>query len=151
MLLYYLPIYFQAIDGISAEESGIHNLPLIIALCKLLYLHLTPTATLTPIAITTVASGGLISAFGHYVPLLLIGGTLATVGMGLVYALQIGSKASHWIAFQVIAGLGVGLAFQIPQIVAQSVCEISEVSHFTAISLCKPEAFSCSLTPADCA
>ena len=91
-------------------------------------------------AITTVASGGLISAFGHYVPLLLIGGTLTTIGVGLLYTLQIGSKSSHWIGFQVLAGLGIGLSFQIPQIVAQSVCELSEVSHYTAISLCKPQA-----------
>jgi hypothetical protein len=57
--------------------------------------------------------------------------------MGLIYTLQIGSKSSHWIGFQVLAGLGVGFAFQIPQIVAQSVCDLPEVSHFTAISLCK--------------
>jgi hypothetical protein len=57
--------------------------------------------------------------------------------MGLIYTLQIGSKSSHWIGFQVLAGFGVGFAFQIPQIVAQSVSGLPEVSHFTAISLCK--------------
>lgn len=33
-LLYYLPIYFQAIDGASAQTSGVHNLALILALSK---------------------------------------------------------------------------------------------------------------------
>ena len=32
-LLYYLPIYFQSVDGVSASESGIRNIPLILALC----------------------------------------------------------------------------------------------------------------------
>lgn len=140
MLLYYLPIYFQAIDAVSPQESGVRNLPLIIAICELLPAQVLFGLTLRHLAIGTVASGGLVSAFGHYIPLLLVGGTLATVGMGLIYTLQIGSKSSHWIGFQVLTGLGVGFGFQIPQIVAQSVCELSEVSHYMAITLCKPPA-----------
>ncbi|RFU27131.1 hypothetical protein B7463_g9203, partial [Scytalidium lignicola] len=118
LALYYLPIYFQAIDGASAQASGVHNLPLIIAM-----------------TITTIASGRLISAFGHYVPILVSGGVVTTIGMGMIYTLQIGSKSSRWIGYQVLAGLGVGFAFQVPQIVAQSICELPEVSHYTAISL----------------
>jgi hypothetical protein len=94
-------------------------------------------APLKLLAITTIASGGLISAFGHYVPILVSGGVVTTIGMGMIYTLQIGSKSSHWIGYQVLAGLGVGFAFQVPQIVAQSICELPEVSHYTAISLCK--------------
>jgi hypothetical protein len=92
---------------------------------------------LIEVAIGTVLSGGLISALGHYVPFLLAGGTLSTIGTALIYTLQVASKSSHWIGYQVIAGLGIGLAFQIPMIVAQSICELSEVSHVTAITLCK--------------
>ena len=62
---------------------------------------------------------------------------MTTIGMGMIYTLQIGSKSSHWIGYQVLAGLGVGFAFQVPQIVAQSICELPEVSHYTAISLCE--------------
>ena len=94
-------------------------------------------APLKLLAITTIASGGLISAFGHYVPILVSGGIVTTIGMGLIYTLQIGSKSSHWIGYQVLTGLGVGFAFQVPQIVAQSIREPPEVSHYTAISLCK--------------
>jgi hypothetical protein len=35
VLLYYLPIYFQAVLGVSAEQSGIRNLALIVAESKL--------------------------------------------------------------------------------------------------------------------
>jgi hypothetical protein len=97
-------------------------------------IHLT---LLIILAFGSIASGGLITAFGHYAPLLLGGGAISTVGMGLIYTLQIGTKSSHWIGYQVLTGFGVGFAFQIPQIVAQSICEISEVSEYTATSLCK--------------
>lgn len=33
VLLYYLPIYFQSVDGVSASESGVRNLPLVLAVC----------------------------------------------------------------------------------------------------------------------
>ena len=32
--IYYIPIYFQALDGLSPEESGIRYLPLIVATCS---------------------------------------------------------------------------------------------------------------------
>ncbi|KIM96947.1 hypothetical protein OIDMADRAFT_131347 [Oidiodendron maius Zn] len=118
VLLYYLPIYFQAIGGVSAQQSGIRNLPLIIS-----------------VSIASILSGGLISLFGYYAPYLVIGGILSTVGAGLIYTFQVGSPSSHWISFQIIAGLGVGLGLQIPTIVAQSICEASDVSHMTAITL----------------
>jgi hypothetical protein len=31
---YNLPIYFQAVDGVSPSESGIRSLPTILAICK---------------------------------------------------------------------------------------------------------------------
>jgi hypothetical protein len=35
VLVYYLPIYFQAILGCTAIESGIRNLALVVPVCKL--------------------------------------------------------------------------------------------------------------------
>lgn len=34
ILLYYLPIYFQSVDNVSASESGIRNIPLVLGVCK---------------------------------------------------------------------------------------------------------------------
>lgn len=56
LLLYYLPIYFQVVSGVTPSQSGIRNLPLIIGS-----------------ALTTIISGGLISAYGHFVPILIVG------------------------------------------------------------------------------
>jgi hypothetical protein len=32
LMVYYIPIYFQAVKGVSAEESGIRTIPLVLSL-----------------------------------------------------------------------------------------------------------------------
>ncbi|KAK3168518.1 hypothetical protein OEA41_004966 [Lepraria neglecta] len=117
-MLYYLPIYFQSVDGVSASESGIRNIPLVLG-----------------VSIFTVVSGGLITTYGVYVPFLLAGSALATIGAGLIYTLDIGSPSSHWIGYQALAGIGVGLSIQVPIIANQAFVSMSEISSITAITL----------------
>lgn len=88
-------------------------------------------------AICTVISGGLISAFGVYVPWLYAGSIITTVGMGFVYTLDIGSPSSKWIGYQALAGIGIGLGFQVPIIANQAFVDMSEISSITAVTLCK--------------
>jgi MFS transporter, DHA2 family, glioxin efflux transporter len=102
ILTYYLPIYFQSIDGVSAANSGVRNLPFIT---------------------------------GHYVSFMVIGSVLTTIGAGLVFTLDIGSSSGKWIGYQVIAGVGSGLSFQVPIIVAQGVADPADVSSISAIIL----------------
>lgn len=118
ILLYYLPIYFQSINGTSAAQSGIRNLPLILG-----------------VALFTIASGGLITMTGYYIPIMIVGSALASIGAGLIYTLDIGSPSSHWIGYQALTGIGLGLIFQIPIIVAQAVVPAEDVSSVTAIVL----------------
>lgn len=117
-LLYYLPIYFQSVDNTSASQSGINNLPLVLG-----------------ISIFTVISGGLISKFGVYVPFLLVGSVLATIAAGLIYTLEIGTSSSHWIGYQALAGIGIGLSIQVPIIANQAFVSMTEISSVTAITL----------------
>jgi hypothetical protein len=118
IVIYYLPIYFQSTRNVSASKSGIDNLPLVLGA-----------------AIFTVSSGGLISAFGHYIPLMILGSALSAVGSGLIYSLDATSPSSKWIPFQAILGIGLGLVFQIPVIVNQSVVEPSDLSSVSAMTL----------------
>lgn len=117
-MLYYLPIYFQSVDGVSASESGIRNIPLVLG-----------------VSIFTVVSGGLITTYGVYVPFLLAGSALTTIGAGLIYTLDIGSPSSHWIGYQALAGIGIGLSIQVPIIANQAFVSMSEISSITAITL----------------
>jgi MFS transporter, DHA2 family, glioxin efflux transporter len=118
ILLYYMPIYFQVVDNISASDSGIRNLAMIIA-----------------ISLSTIVSGGLITMYGHYVPIMLVGGVLATIGSGLIFTLDIGSPSSKWIGYQVLAGLGIGISIQVPIITAQATSDPSDLSSATAMIL----------------
>ncbi|KAE9375543.1 putative HC-toxin efflux carrier [Stipitochalara longipes BDJ] len=118
LFLYYLPIYFQVVSGVSASQSGIRNLPLILA-CTL----------------ATIFSGGLISAFGHFVPFMIIGSVLSTIGAGLLYTLSTTSSSGHWIGYQIITGLGIGLALQVPIIAAQASVSAADLSSVTAMIL----------------
>ena len=118
-LLYYLPIYFQVVDGVSASQSGVRNLPLILA-----------------VAISSIISGGTISATGHFVPILWFGGIIGTIGSGLIYTIDIGTPAGKWIGYQILTGVGLGLVFQIPIIVCQAIVAASDLSSVTAMVLC---------------
>ncbi|KAF2651563.1 putative efflux pump antibiotic resistance protein [Lophiostoma macrostomum CBS 122681] len=118
IILYYLPVYFQSVDGISPAESRVRNLPFIIG-----------------VALFSITSGFIVGGTGHYTGLLLLGSVLITIGAGLMLKLDIGSPSSAWIGYQVIIGIGSGLVLQTPLIVSQSVVEKSDISNVSAIML----------------
>ena len=127
-LLYYLPIYFQSVDGVSASASGVRNIPFVLG-----------------VSIFTVLSGGMISAFGYYVPWLYAGSVFATIGNGLIYTLDIGTPSSKWIGYQALTGIGIGLSFQVPMIANQAFVKVKDIPTVTAATLCKYS--PCSLFP----
>ncbi|KAL5591074.1 hypothetical protein FOBRF1_014631 [Fusarium oxysporum] len=120
LAIYYLPIYFQSIDGTSPTTSGIRNLPLILT-----------------ITIATISSGAFISMTGIAAPIIPIGVAIATLAAGLLYTLDIGSSSSKWIGYQVLGGVGWGLSLQIPIIIGQATSSPETLSSVTVIILCK--------------
>ena len=120
LLVYYLPIYFQSVDGVSPLDSGIRNLPLIVS-----------------VSIFTIVSGGLITAFGYWRPIMVWASILAAVGSGCLYTLNIGTTAGYWIGYQTLAGVGLGLGFQIPIIVAQASVAPDDLAVVTAMVICE--------------
>lgn len=79
----------------------------------------------------------LITTFGLYVmPFLLSGSAITIIGAAWMYTLDIGSPASHWIGYQIIIGIGIGISVQIPIIANQACVEMSEISSVSAITLC---------------
>lgn len=118
ILIYYLPIYFQSIKNVSASQSGVRNVPFILS-----------------VSIFTIISGGLITVFGHFAYLMVIGAVIATVGSGLIYMFDINTGAGEWIGYQIIAGVGTGLACQIAIIVNQASVEPSDLATVSAMTL----------------
>lgn len=114
-LIYYLSLYFQAIQGDSAVDAGIKLLPLLMAT-----------------VLTSVSSGALISAVGYYNPFALVGMVLFTTGSGMISTLALHSPTAAWFGYQVVAGLGVGVGFQLGILVVQAVLPGEDVAVATA-------------------
>ncbi|GKT80342.1 MFS aflatoxin efflux pump [Colletotrichum tofieldiae] len=101
---YYLPIWFQAIQGVSAVESGIRLLPLVLSM-----------------VVAMLSAGVLVRRIGYYTPVMIFGVCLMAIGAGLMYTLQVNTGSRQWIGYQIIYGLGAGSATQAPNIAAQTV------------------------------
>lgn len=120
LIVYYLPIYFQSIDNVNPTQSGVRNLPLILA-----------------VTVATVSSGVFISSTGIAAPVTVFGSALAVVAAGLIYTFDIGTPTGKWIGYQILGGFGWGLSFQIPIITGQATSALEDLSEVTAIILCK--------------
>ncbi|TIC99598.1 Efflux pump roqT [Colletotrichum higginsianum] len=113
---YFLPIYFQAIQGVSAVDSGIRTLPLVLSM-----------------TVFAIVSGGVITRLGYYTPVMLLGTCILAVGAGLLTTLQVHTGAAKWAGYQVIYGIGMGMSFQAPNLAAQTVLKIKDVPVGTSI------------------
>ncbi|KAK2597662.1 hypothetical protein N8I77_012434 [Diaporthe amygdali] len=114
-LIYYLSLYFQAIQGDTAVEAGVKILPLLIST-----------------VVTSVLSGGLISAVGMYNPFALPSMVLFTVGAGMITTFTLDSPLRVWFGYQVLAGLGIGVGFQLGILVVQAVLPQEDIAVATA-------------------
>jgi hypothetical protein len=111
-----LPIWFQAIQGVTAVNSGIKLLPLVLAL-----------------VFATGSTGALVSRIGYYTPVLLVGNVLMAVGAGLLTTLQVDTPQSKWIGYEFLFGFGLGATFQTPNVAAQTVLRTRDVPVGTAL------------------
>lgn len=102
--IYYLPFYFQAVKGTSAEGSGIRTISYLVSM-----------------TIASIVVGGLITTFGVYVPFTWVGSAIFTVGSGLIYTLKVDTSTGKWIGYQILGGFGAGMCVQIPFIAVQVV------------------------------
>ncbi|KAH8764815.1 MFS multidrug transporter-like protein [Diaporthe sp. PMI_573] len=116
LALFYLPIYFQAVRGVSAISSGVRLIPVILGL-----------------TITQIVVGGLITATGIHNPFFILGPAIAAVGSGLFMLLDEQSSAGRWIGFQIVLGVGVGFCLTIPLMLSQVVVETKDVSTATPL------------------
>lgn len=120
IIIYYLPIYFQSIDNVTPIQSGVRNLPLILA-----------------VTVGTVLSGGIITSTGLAAPVSVFGAVCATIASGLIYTFNDHTPNGQWIGYQVLGGLGWGLAFQVPIITGQATAPPEDLAEVTAVILCK--------------
>ncbi|CAK7239686.1 MAG: hypothetical protein STHCBS139747_001121 [Sporothrix thermara] len=116
IFIYYLPIWFQAIQGVSAVQSGIRTLPLVLGL-----------------VVASILSGIAISRVGYYTPFMICGVVFMSVGAGLLTTLQVDTGSSKWIGYQFLVGWGMGFTFQTPNLAAQTVLARRDVPIGTSL------------------
>lgn len=116
LLVYYLPIWFQAIKGVSAVRSGIMNIPMVLSL-----------------VVSSIIAGGLITATGYYTPFMIASSILMSIGAGLITTFERDTGHAKWIGYQTLYGLGVGLGMQQAGMAAQTVLSKQDIPTGTAL------------------
>ncbi|KAI0172762.1 MFS gliotoxin efflux transporter glia [Hypoxylon sp. FL1284] len=115
LLLYYLPIYFQSVKGASAIQSGVDNLPIVIA-----------------VAIFAVVGGLVVSKTGLPTPTMFVGAMLGTIGCGLLYTLEIDTPSGKWIGYQILTGSAIAFSVQNGLNIAQASVTAEDLPAVTA-------------------
>jgi len=116
VIVLYMPIWFQAIKGVDAVESGIRSIPLVLGL-----------------VIFIIFSGAMVQKIGYYTPFMIAGSMIMPIGAGLLTTLNVNSSAGPWIGFQVLVGAGMGLGMQQPNIAVQTVLARKDTSMGVAL------------------
>ncbi|TLD11256.1 hypothetical protein PgNI_05133 [Pyricularia grisea] len=112
----YVPIWFQAIQGVSAVDAGVRSMAMILST-----------------ALSSVAAGALTSATGYANPSMIIAVILATIAAGLMTTWNITTTPAQWIGYQVMYGIGAGQWMQSPIMAVQAVLDPVELPQGTAL------------------
>ncbi|KAI0976599.1 major facilitator superfamily domain-containing protein [Xylaria arbuscula] len=113
---YYLPFYFQVVQGTSAMDSGIRTIPYVAGL-----------------SVLAIVSGIVVRIIGYYAPPAMFGAAVFTIGAGLMYTFQVNTSQARWVGYQVLAGAGAGAAFQMPLLAVQTSLPEKEVPTGNAL------------------
>jgi EmrB/QacA subfamily drug resistance transporter len=116
VLIYWIPIWFQAIKGVSAVQSGVDNLPMVLG-----------------VVIISIISGGAVTALGYYTPFIYASVVLMSIGAGMITTFKVDTNSSHWIGYQALFGMGVGAGMQQTLMTVQTVLPAADVPVGTAV------------------
>ncbi|MCJ1404233.1 hypothetical protein MMC11_007458 [Xylographa trunciseda] len=115
---YYLPFYFQAVEGVSATASGVRFISLAF-----------------PEVLAIVIMGATITKIGFYTPFMVLGVLIAIVGVALLSRIDLATTTLQWAAYCVITGIGIGIGIQLPYTALQVVLSESDVPSGNGIML----------------
>ncbi|KAF2729059.1 MFS general substrate transporter [Polyplosphaeria fusca] len=91
-VVYFLPLYFQAVLGASPLRAGVDFVPY--------------TAFVVPFG---MGAGGVLSKTGKFKPLHWVGFALSAIGCGLLSMLDENSSKAKWVCFQIFVAGGTGI------------------------------------------
>ena len=97
-------------------DSGIRLLPLMLSMVA-----------------ATIGNGFVTQKIGYYTPGAIIGTCIMCVGAGLLTTLEVDTSKARWIGYQIPYGFGMGMAFQAPNLAAQTVLPTVDVPVGTSL------------------
>jgi EmrB/QacA subfamily drug resistance transporter len=112
----FLPLFMQRVVGVSATSSGFAGIPLVFGL-----------------VIGNVLSGQLVSRFGRYKPLMLVGLVIMVLGFVLT-GFTLTSHSTFWevVAKMVVMGLGLGPSIPLFTLAIQNAVQPQKIGVATA-------------------
>ncbi|TGO26401.1 hypothetical protein BPAE_0060g00160 [Botrytis paeoniae] len=114
-LLYYLPLYYEAVQGYTPIISGVAILP--------------ETSFVAPMSIVV---GVLVAKTGRYRWALWSGWFLATFGSGLLYLLKPSTSIVQWVFLNVPISIGTGMLFPAMSLGNQAASRPQDAGHAAA-------------------
>jgi MFS family permease len=94
-MIYYIPLWFQAIKGVSAVQSGIDTIPFVLSL-----------------VVASIIAGGIITKNGWYNPWMIACPVLMAIGSGLITTFSVDTGSDRWIGYLFLFGFGLGIGMQ---------------------------------------
>jgi MFS family permease len=91
-ILYFFPVYFQAVLGSSPSRAGVQMLP-----------------TVTVFAPFAAIAGGIVAKTGRYRPIHQLGFIIITVSVGCLSLLDQNSHTAVWVILQGLTAVGLGM------------------------------------------
>jgi MFS family permease len=114
--IYFLAIYFQAVKGRSIITSAVDLLPLIV--CS---------------SVFSIIAGILVTKTLYFTPPAVVGTALAFIGSGLLTTLNSASPMANMAGYQVLVGVGLGLALQTGFFGVQAVLPAKDIPVGTSL------------------
>jgi EmrB/QacA subfamily drug resistance transporter len=113
--LTFLPTFMQFVDGVSATESGMRTLPMVVGLL-----------------ITSMGSGVLVGRTGRYKIFPVVG--TATMAVAFVLLSQMGAETPIWrqSLYLFVLGIGIGLCMQVLVLTVQNTVNFSDLGVATS-------------------
>jgi hypothetical protein len=98
---FYLPPFFQAVKGSSPSQSGVEVMPTTLA-----------------VVVCAAVGGPLMSLWGKYKPMHVLGFATMTLGLGLCVLLGPSTPVAVWLVFQLVVagGLGIVISTMLPAV-----------------------------------
>ncbi len=115
-LLYYMPLYYEAVKGYSPIIAGVALFP--------------DTFTVAPLAVVT---GLLITKTGRYRWAVWSGWVLTVFGIGLNILLDVNTSVPAWIFLTIISGVGLGILFPSMQFSLQAATKPKDIGFAVAM------------------